>query len=228
MQNYSFRFTPTESSAEATLLCIANHLTYKPSSALSLNKANQVESAFIEIINSKKSNIIVGCLYKYPNMDVSDFTKNYLDTLLDKLSKENKQVFLLGRFNINLLNYNDHQPSNEFLDPLASNFFIPYISQPTKLLDTQNPSLIIFSFYKNWSDVLKLYVNLYIEPFLDNMNSVLDEHAPVKQINKYRLKFKSKPWLTLAIQNSIIIKNNLLKRFINAKDLGSKGTFHRQ
>ena len=60
------------------------------------------------------------------------------------------------------------------------------------------------------------------------MNSVLDEHAPVKQINKYKLKFKSKPWLTLAIQNSIIIKNNLLKRFINAKDLGSKGTFYRQ
>ena len=47
-------------------------------------------------------------------MDVSDFNKNYLNTLLDKLSIENKQVFLLGDFNVNLLNYNDHQPTNEF------------------------------------------------------------------------------------------------------------------
>ena len=67
-------------------------------------------------------------------MDVSDFNnKNHLNTLLDKLSKENKQVFLLGDFNINLLNYNDHQPTNEFLDSLASNSFIPYILQPTRI-----------------------------------------------------------------------------------------------
>ena len=46
------------------------------------------------------------------------FNKN-LNPLLDKLSKENKQVFLLGDFNINLLNYNDHQPTDEFLDSLA-------------------------------------------------------------------------------------------------------------
>ena len=62
-------------------------------------------------------------------MDISEFNKNYLNTLFDKLSKENKQVFLLGYFNINLLNYNDQQPKNEFLDSVASksasNSFIP-------------------------------------------------------------------------------------------------------
>ena len=66
-------------------------------------------------------------------MDVSDFNKNYLNTFLHKLSKENKQVFPIGGFNINLLNYNDHQPTNEFLDSLASNSFIPYILQPTRI-----------------------------------------------------------------------------------------------
>ena len=127
LQNYSFEFTPTESNAGGTLLYIANHLSYKPCTDLGLNKSNQLESTFIEIIYSRKSNIIFGCPYKHPNMGVSDFNKNYLNTLLDKLSKENKQVFLLGDFNINLLNYNDHQPTNEFLDSLASNSFIPYI-----------------------------------------------------------------------------------------------------
>ena len=60
------------------------------------------------------------------------------------------------------------------------------------------------------------------------MNSILDEDAPLKRINKYKLKFKSKPWITPAIQRFIIVKNNLLKRFINVKDSQTKETFHRQ
>ena len=126
MQNYSFEFTPTESNAGGTLLYIANHLSYKPLTDISLNKANQLESTSIETINSRKSNIIVGYLYKHPNMDVSDFNKNYLNTLLDKLSKESKQASLLDDFTINLLNYNDHQSANEFLDSLASNSIMQY------------------------------------------------------------------------------------------------------
>ena len=38
------------------------------------------------------------------------------------------------------------------------------------------------------------------------MNSKLDEHAPLKRIDKYKLKFKSKPWRTPAIQKSVIVK----------------------
>ena len=45
------------------------------------------------MINSKKSNIIIGCVYKHPNMDVLVF--NYLiNQLLDKISKNNKFFFL--------------------------------------------------------------------------------------------------------------------------------------
>ena len=66
-------------------------------------------------------------------MDLHDFNTNYLNSLLDKVSKEQKSVFLLGDFNVNLLNYNNHNPTNEFLDSLASNSFLPYILQPTKL-----------------------------------------------------------------------------------------------
>ena len=60
-------------------------------------------------------------------------------------------------------------------------------------------------------------VNLSINSFLDNMNSILDEHAPLKRVNEYKLNFKSKPWITPAIQKSISVKNNLLKTFINSK-----------
>ena len=66
-------------------------------------------------------------------MIANDFNTKYLNNLLDKVSKEQKSVFLLGDFNVNLLNYNDHNPTNEFLDSLASNSFVPYILQPTRL-----------------------------------------------------------------------------------------------
>ena len=91
LNNYSFEFTTTKSTAGGTLLYKSNHLSYKLRKDLNLYNANQLESTFIEKINSKKSNIIVGCLYKQPVMDVTDFNKNpLLNPLLDKLSKENK------------------------------------------------------------------------------------------------------------------------------------------
>ena len=34
----------------------------------------------IELINFRKSNIIVGYLYKRPSMDVFDFNENYLNS----------------------------------------------------------------------------------------------------------------------------------------------------
>ena len=45
--------------------------------------------------------------------------------------------------------------------------------------------------------------------YLDNINMLLDTYAPLKRINKYKLKFKSKPWTTLGLQKSISAKNKL-------------------
>ena len=92
-----------------------------------------MESTFIEIVNPKKSNIIVGVIYRHPSMDLTDFNCNYLNQLLENISKEKKIYFLLGDFNVNLLNYNEHNQTNEFLDSLASNLFIPLILQPTRI-----------------------------------------------------------------------------------------------
>ena len=44
---------------------------------------------------------------------------------------------------------------------------------------------------------------------LDKINMLLDTYATLKRINKYELKFKSKPWITLGLQKSISVKNKL-------------------
>ena len=89
LKNYAIEFTPTESSAGSTLLYIASHLSYKPRPDLNIYKVNQLESTFVEIINPQKSNIVIGCLYKHPNMDVLDFKNNYLQ-IFEILLKERK------------------------------------------------------------------------------------------------------------------------------------------
>ena len=167
MNNFSFEFTPTESSAGGTLLYVANHLSYKPRLDLNIYKSNELESTFIEILNPKKSNIIIGCIYKHPSMDLNDFNTNYLNNLLDKVSKEQKSVFLLGDFNVNLLNYNDHNPTNEFLDSLASNSFVPYILQPTRL--TSHSKTLIDNIFSNI---------ISPEAISGNLTATISDHLP--------------------------------------------------
>ena len=65
-------------------------------------------------------------------MNINELNDNYLNELLDKLSKENKTIFLLGDFNINLFNYDIHPPTSEFLDFLSSHYFLLHILQPSR------------------------------------------------------------------------------------------------
>ena len=53
--------TPTEITADGSLLYINQKHSYKICSDLTIYKAKKLESIFIEIILPKKSNIIVGC-----------------------------------------------------------------------------------------------------------------------------------------------------------------------
>ena len=47
-------------------------------------------------------------------MDLTDFNCNYLNKLFEHISKEQKSVFLLGYFFVNLFNYNEHNQTMNF------------------------------------------------------------------------------------------------------------------
>ena len=68
-------------------------------------KSADLESAFIEIINHKKSTILVGCIFSHSVMNLNEFNDCYLNELSHKLSSENKPVILLGDFNVDLMKY---------------------------------------------------------------------------------------------------------------------------
>ena len=61
--------------------------------------------------------MIIGCIYKHPKQGTHDFNENYILPLMDKLSREKKDILIMGDFNINLLNYNnDKDTTTTFLD----------------------------------------------------------------------------------------------------------------
>ena len=49
----------------------------------------------------KKTNIAIKFIDKHPVVNHNEFNEFYIKNLFDKLSKENKTVFLHGGFNIN-------------------------------------------------------------------------------------------------------------------------------
>ena len=66
----------------------------------------------------------MGVIYRHPSTDLTDFNCKYLNKLLENISKEQKSILLLGDFKVKLLNYNEHNQINEFLDSLASNSIV--------------------------------------------------------------------------------------------------------
>ena len=82
LNNCPFEFIPTETSADGTLLYVANHLSYKCRNGLNMYKKNELESNFIDIVNLRKSYIVVGVIYRHPSMDLTEFNSNYLKKLL--------------------------------------------------------------------------------------------------------------------------------------------------
>ena len=70
-------------------------------------------------------------------------------------------------------------------------------------------NFIIDYFSVEWEDLLKndeLIADKSTKKFLDKINMLLDAYALLKRVKKYKLKFKSKPWITLGLQKSIPVK----------------------
>ena len=99
----------------------------------------------MEITNPSKTNIIVGCIYRHPTMDLNEFNCYYLNPLLEKLAKEQKPFFLLGDLNVDLLKYEQQKATNKFLIPCCPIWSYLILSSQLELPPIQSLLLIIFS-----------------------------------------------------------------------------------
>ena len=137
----------TEAEKGGTILYISDKLNFKPRKDLEIYVPKELEASFVEIINKKASNDVIGVIYRHPNLDPTIFIDQKLSHITNILSREkNKKVYIAGDFNFDLLKYSKHDLTADFYDKMTSNLLVPLILIPTKI-NSKNDTLIdnIFS-----------------------------------------------------------------------------------
>ena len=133
---YEFIYNPIETTHGGTGFYVSKSLIYKRRDDLNLitPAPGNFESLFLEINLPGRKKLIVGCIYRHPTSKISidQFTNEHLEPVLQRISNENKICALMGDFNIDLLKIETVNSVSNFFNYLSSNFFAPYILQPSR------------------------------------------------------------------------------------------------
>ena len=103
------------------------------------------ESVWVEIKQKFSKNVVTGCIYRHPRYNFKEFLC-YLENCLSKVTKENKEIYICGDFNIE-----NNQNYQQFYNLLCSFGFLPKIIQPTRATD-HHSTLIDNIFSNNLTD----------------------------------------------------------------------------
>ena len=96
------------------------------------------EDLFVEIINERCKNKIVGVIYRPPNY-AADIFLNHLDEFLTLITRENKDVYLMGDFNIDMAKTDTI--ALKLLNTFMSFAFHSHVQNPTRITQTSNTLL---------------------------------------------------------------------------------------
>ena len=94
---------PSKSSSGGVAIYVNNKLDHFRKDDLSVIE-DDFESLWIEIKNNKGKNIMCGCIYRHPNRDPDNFFE-YIENTLSKIDNNKYQIFIMGDYNIDLLQY---------------------------------------------------------------------------------------------------------------------------
>ena len=93
---------------------------------------DSIETIFAEIDKGSTGldkDIIIGVIYRAPNSDLSVFNDK-LSQILSKANLNNKYLYLLGDFNVDLLQTQKHSMTKDFIDSMFCKSLFPVISNP--------------------------------------------------------------------------------------------------
>ena len=135
LDNFHPVSTGTKTTRGGTAIYVkSTHHTIERNDLKICNK--EYESTWIEILNQKCKNVVIGCIYRHPHYDNLDDFNSCMKNLFLKLNKENKEVYICGDFNINLLKYYGEIVVQDFYNLMYSNGYLPQINLLTGITDT--------------------------------------------------------------------------------------------
>ena len=114
-----------------------------------------IECVSVEVekhVLKTSKNVVISVIYRPPNTDVRIFIDK-MNILLDTIMKEHKLCYLLGDYNLIILNYDTHDTTAEFIDILYSHAILPLINRPTRV--TQSSATAIDNIFTNDIDAIE-------------------------------------------------------------------------
>jgi len=150
---------------------------------LCIDVPDVIESIFIEL---NTDNTIVGCVYRPPGADVATFTA-YVDTILSKINKERKKCYIAGDYNIDLLKYDTHVPTSDYINCIFSHHFYPTVNRPTRI--TATSATLIDNIITNVCDTQFTPSILYAE-ISDHLPIIIQTDSRLKQKNFDKFQYR--------------------------------------
>ena len=159
---------------------------------------DSIESLFVEVEGTEVSNnnTIVGVIYRPPKGDLELFL-NTINEMLLKLNQENKTLYIMGDFNLDLLKINQHRYTATFIETMLSHSLLPMINKPTRI--------------KNDSETLidNIFCNKINDHCLFNAVLLTDisDHFPIVSITKAETNQRVEEYISKRLYNQETIKN---------------------
>lgn len=148
-----------------------------------------IETIFIEIINESKKNVLVGVIYRpntEPRADLDIYSSNLYD-IMDSVNQENKHCVIMGDMNIDLLKFELHAKTNDYLDGIFEHGFLPVISKPTRMCASS--ATLIDHIYTN--DVTSVgYSGIIITDVADHFGTFYITRGKHKHIETSKIKIR--------------------------------------
>ena len=116
--------------------------------------------------SAHREKALIGVINRPPNSPVQQFNE-CLKVLLDEIKTSQLPCYLLGDFNINLINHANHNYTGDYLDIMYSNGFIPVIDRPTRVTD-HSATLIDHIFTNCYENNVSMYQGILVTDVTDH------------------------------------------------------------
>ena len=94
----------------------------------------KIELVFIEITTKGGTPVVVGSMYKPPNMDALSFITTLQEIICKSNTNKKKPEMILGMdHNLDLLKSENHKGTHEFLDLMLQHQLYPSVTRPSRV-----------------------------------------------------------------------------------------------
>ena len=191
--HYKFEYEPPNSSKTGGVgIFYKSHYKIERHNELKLETSTEpIEDIWLELSDTNQT-FSIGVIYKHPKANINIFN-NLLEKSLEKVvqSKAIQTCFLAGDLNIDLLESENHHPTQLFLDTITSNSFLPCIHLPTRI--TKSTSTLIDNIFLYQTKIMDkqsiLSGNIYSD-ISDHLPNVVHLSYPGKKSLPNRPKIR--------------------------------------